>query len=224
LSNHQKNISNKDNKLFPIVTVIFLGSLGSGLWEFFLRDVSYFLLSWITSIADAMFSGFADSFYSDVGIAINPLLSFLVPIFFVMVVIAFPWIFTLIYYWQTSENMDDSEEVASNMIYEEYIPRRNKKLAVLYPAIAIIVTFLYGHILAADIHNLKSSNYLERSIEILRPHLIESKYYELRSEYRQVETRNQFKKLYIKLNKIGSKNEISLPDFSPLMIDNVPSK
>ena len=217
MSSNSQKIKSENRTLWPVVSVIFFGALGSGLWEFFLRDFSYFLLRWVTSIADVMFTGFADSFYSNVGKATNPLFTVLVPILVIVLLILVPWITTFRYYLQTSENVDELEVAEQKF-------KRYKFFAVFFPAISVIITLLYGHILVADIHNFKSSNYLDRTIEILRPHIATSKYYELRSEFRQVETRDQFENLYIKLNNIGYQKEVWLPEFRPLMIDKKPNK
>ncbi|EJG1830609.1 hypothetical protein ACUVJI_20455 [Vibrio parahaemolyticus] len=208
----------RNKKLLSLASIIFLGALGSGFWDLFLKDFLFFILRWSTDIADTLFNGFADSFYSDVGKATNPVLTVLGPFFVVVAIVGYMWVATVIYFTKTS---------ASN--YRHTSSRRARKrstvMSIFYPSAALFITFTYGHAFVTDVYNYKISNYLDRTIEILRPKISEEKHIELRALFRQIETRNQFQSLYFELNRLGSNNGVDLPDIEPLMVEsNSPSK
>ncbi|HCE3215920.1 TPA: hypothetical protein NGS02_004536 [Vibrio parahaemolyticus] len=198
-------------RVWSVMSIIFLGSLGSGLWDLFLKDSLFFILQWVTNIADSIFVGFADSFYSDVGKASQPMLTVLVPIFMVVAVIAFTWFNTVMYFVQSSKDYTPS-------------PNKSRKrvpfLSVFFPVMTCLITATYGHALVSDVYNFKVSNYVERSIEILRPGISESKYIELRAQYRQVETRDQFQELFNELINLEEQSNVVLPKFEPLMVQS----
>ncbi|EGQ9235333.1 hypothetical protein F8Y91_22900 [Vibrio alginolyticus] len=202
-----------NNKVWSIMSIIFLGSLGSGLWELFLKDVLFYTLQWITDIGDSLFSGFADGFYSDVGKASQSMLTILVPLIFVFAVIGFAWRNVILYFVQTSDDYNNEQSSLQSQPRE-----RTKFLSVFYPVMTLLITVTYGYALISDIYNYKVSIYTDRTIEILRPEISEDEYFKLRSLYRQVETREQFQYLFNELNRLGHLHAISLPKLEPLMV------
>lgn len=199
-------VNNSKNKFWSIFVIIFLGAIGSGLWDLFLRDILLNIVSVMISIADYLFVGYADSLYSQIGKGQNNggFLALLLPTLATLGVIIFPWLFYLKYFHITSINSSF----------------KNNKLAYLFIFFAITINILYSYRYFNTMFNYTAVTYIERSIEIVRPHINETEFIKLRAEYRSIETKKQFSSIYFKIIKIAELNNVKLPNFSPLLIAN----
>jgi len=193
-------VNNNKNKFWSIFVVIFLGAIGSGLWDLFLKDLLFSLVNVMVNVANYFFDGYADSLYSEVGKgqSYGGSLQLLWPIFLTVGIIMFLWRYYFIYFHRIPEK---------------------RKSGYFFLFLAILMTVLYSYKFFNSVFTYKAVNYIERSIEIVRPYINQKEFIKLRSEYRSIETKEQFSFIYFKLIKIEEQNEIKLPDFSPLLIE-----
>ena len=194
-------------RLKSIFFIILLGAIGSGFWDLFLKDFFEYVLNLLVVIADKIFIGYADSLYDDVGRGQTIHLLTITPIILISIIIIAPWIFTFRLFFPYVD--EDKTLIETSTKAMKYIS--------LIAAISILV--LYGSVFFDSAYTLKTANYIEQSIEIIRPAIDDKKHILLRSKYRSIDTFDEFKSLYLELQEIANTADKKLPDFSPLLID-----
>ncbi|MFV8462070.1 hypothetical protein ACNO7T_13030 [Vibrio campbellii] len=214
MNSEVKENKTQNSKLLSLGSIIFLGALGSGLWDLFLKDLFNKGLRFVISIADYLFSGFADSLYSSVGKGVVPLLDILFTIFMILAIIVTPWFLTYLVCSGRSKVQVTRREKPNRDIHKFRI--------VYYIVMSSTITMVYGHTLISGLNNFKTSIYTEQVLEIIRPYVEQSDYYQLRSQYRLISTRQGFQDLYFKINEIAYHSSLTLPKFEPLLIDELP--
>lgn len=63
--------------------------------------------------------------------------------------------------------------------------------------------------------------YMEQSIEIISPYISDLELKQLKSQYRQIDSRQKFQALNIRLIKLSHDNKVNLPNISLLKIEDV---
>lgn len=205
-------------KILSIMVVIFLGALGSGLWELFLKDILFYLLNFTLLLIHDIFNSFGNSLYSDVGKNISRLV--VLPAHLMLIfMIGFYW-FIALRFSRTVAKYDNDEYESEEINYDKsFLIRHIHKIKVINYIFAIFITIFYSYSIIESNNNFRSAIYLDQSIEILRPYISEDEFRLLRSEFRQIDTLNKFKILYMKVNEISYLKKIELPKYSPLLVE-----
>ncbi len=202
-------------KIISVLSIIFIGAIGSGLWDVLLKDVVFLIGEKFVDILTAFHSGYVDLLYEGVGEAKNKFL-YVPSMVFGGLIIASPFFlyFLLSALFEGMERYLGSKEEAAG---KAYIPA--EKFFVQHRRIIIIsAVFLYSIIAMQFLHQAiiwKSTRtavaHIERSLEIIRPALARTEYFQLRSEFRQVDTVEKLRFLLNKLNEIADLNGYTLP-------------
>ncbi len=210
--------------LITLIGILFGGVLGSFLWESYLSVFLKWLSSSSLKLLSSLFSGYLDSLHSGIGNDPSALLSFLPFLFLMITVISSPWVFLLIFRIETRHISKYVTEEESNKMYKDYISKDSYessiyyKKAVTYVAIAvgITATLVFGNILNKTGYIYEASSFVEKSIDILAPHLSNTETLELRAKYRLVDNAEQFYELEDILNEMALESNVKLPTFESI--------
>ncbi|WP_269517426.1 hypothetical protein [Alteromonas sp. BMJM2] len=194
-----------------VLGTIILGALGSGLWELLISD----LFSWLSltslELASHIFSGFRDDLYK--GVSDGAVVSFLklpatlIAIAMVMVpVFLFLRIFILSSFYQ-----NDDEQAENGQSKKRFITSRR----FLASTMAIIIV-TYFSIAFRYIYTAKAANFIEKSVDILAPHISVEKRLNLISNYKSIVDSSDYINVYSELRKLEKKHQVTLPDFEPI--------
>ncbi len=202
------------------VGALFLGALGSGLWDLVLKDVLSRLGNAVLSGISLVWGGYVDVLHGDIGKLEQDIL--ILPFFTVLsvVVMFIPWmmIFQLLRELsKLNDSLDRSQQLGLREVpVPEWSRRlRTKVLGVLVP-LSALTTLLFAVIAWQTLYTRGASNWAARSIEILAPHIAPQAQLELRSGLRRVDNAEKFYRLYGSLNSIAAQNGIVLPGFTPI--------
>ncbi|ARP40029.1 hypothetical protein K08M4_33520 [Vibrio syngnathi] len=211
---NQVRDSEKDSKKWKsIFGVIFLGALGSGFWEYFLKDFCIKVLDLTVTAASYLFSGFADSLYSNIGNGVGGFLPIFTPVIIMVMMILFPWVFTMKLYSVTKQM-----NVRTKKVDNDKLLKKIRFFKIATPLLSLLITLMYGHMLFESVYQYKTVHYIERTLEIVRPSVTPQEFLLLRSEYRQINSLEKFEDFYFKVSSVAKENSIELPQFSPLLI------
>ena len=206
-----------------VLATIVLGAIGSGLWEVVLSP----LFDWFSEIFlntfASMFSGYLDHLYEPVSREPGfSLLAFPALLLVVMIITA-PWfaiysIFRLANRIRgsiESPDRNEDEDLDEEAILKRVATLRRRTIIFLIPLIAAS-SIAYGEALFHTTHSWKAKIFIERSIEIISPHISAAEILRLRAEFRSIDSAEKFYKLEDTLRSIAKKNEISLPEFESI--------
>ena len=217
--------------ILSIFLIIFLGAIGSGFWEMFLKDFLFFILDYVLSIIYSIFGSYGNSLYSDVGKNVSNRLLLLPSLFLILGFIVFGWGMTFYYnkllhvYENLQDTVEQDEATLEDLEKDDkkipFILRHRYIIQKFIYLNAIFITISYSYTLIEATNNAKAATYIDRCIEILHPYITENEFLKLRSAFRQVDTLDEFKNLYKKINDIGIAKKIELPDYSPLLVDKL---
>jgi hypothetical protein len=202
-----------------VLGTIFLGALGSGLWELALRDIFTGLGNLTLRLISTIWGGYVDLLHKKVGKLSTDILS--LPTFSMVVVLILfgPWALISIQLKRISRlrNMvtkkDDQEEPNPEKLLKELDSLRKQVFRILIPLMAF-TTLSYAITFWQITYTRDAGNWAEQSIEILRPYMPEREYIKFRSDLRAVSTADQFYKLETKLQETARKSSIKLPEFT----------
>jgi hypothetical protein len=207
--------------LLAVVATIFLGAIGSGLWDVLLGPAFHKLSSLSLGIMFSLFHGYADHVYSHVSRDPMALLS-LFP-YMALVVgggIFFPWgaiVFMLRTITRAKKRIlphDEEEDVGLTPV--EMLKRLDKARKLVFTGLlplALISSLLYAEELIDTIHATDAYIFVDRSLEILAPHIDESQRLQLRAQLRSIESASDFYALEDSIRSIASTNHLKLPNF-----------
>jgi hypothetical protein len=209
-----------------IVGTLLLGALGSGLWEFVLRDIIVWAGNITLTFISSIWGGYVDLLHRDIGKLHQDL--FTVPLFAIVVVfIEFaPWVMIVGLLRRTSKlkvrltENDTNETVISEQwpekvdsISKDVADIRKKILRILVP-LAVLITFSYAISAWQLTYTRSAANWAERSTEILLPYVTQQEYMKLRSDLRAIEDAEHFYKFEKQLQDFAAKASIKLPAFT----------
>jgi hypothetical protein len=191
--------------ILGIIATIILGAIGSGLWERMLGP----LLDWITHATVGMYaslvSSYSDSIYEKAANGFheeNSLVLFTIFISFL------PMSYYFLLKKHPTEKNDKSEPIG--------IFIRSRKGYWLILALTITVTLGTSFTSLKLRHINETITFSLTSIEIIRPHISEQKYLELRSRYYSMRTTKEFRAIYSEIVSVAKEHSQRLPDYSPL--------
>ena len=194
-----------------ILGTIILGALGSGLWELFFSD----LLSWLglfsLEIASDLIAGFRDTLYEQVSNGAVFSLLKLPAMLTAMIFVMMPTVLLIrivvrhfVYNKKASEDREPSE------ITEE-LTRNNLKMSVASILVVVYIFAAFQYLYTAN-----AANFVEKSIDILAPHISEDKRLILQADYRSIKGAESYFAIYSELKHLEKKYSVTLPDFDPI--------
>jgi len=196
-----------------IVAAIFVGALGSGLWERVFAPLADWGLRWLLAGSGQLSMAYLNHLYSDVGRGLDENLSFLAFIATTTITVLFNLTATLllIAYRRIA---GPSVAFLRSLSSSHFLRHRMFRWAFI--TIGIFNVAVYSELTFATSYNHKTVVWLERSIEIVRPCILDSRYLELRAMYRSVSDAKAFFILWRDLNTISAQHHVRLPEFRPV--------
>lgn len=206
--------------LAAVMATIFLGAIGSGLWAGVLSPFVDVLTRTSLSLISSVFHGYLDHVYGSVSHNPAAQLAALPLILIVVVVIFISWAAPLaitsrlkrIQKEIESPNAENEETPTKGVLLEEVKKLRRSAARVWVPA-ALIITVMYSEELFVTFHGIRAALFIERSIEIIAPHVDEQERLKLRARFRSVEGASDFYELEDRLRAIAREHSAKLPDF-----------
>jgi hypothetical protein len=212
----EKNKNFTTKRFFSVIGIIFIGALGSGLWDIFLKDLVYNAGNLFVEISSHFYSGYIDSLYENVGKR-GSVLQYISSIFIITFIIFVP-VFYLIIFLRIYKRLkrsevseDDNKKIDFTTKLVISLMKSKKRIYVFILAITLPISLVYTNILIKEITNISANNYIERTLEIIRPNIEESQYILMRSEFRQIDNKEKFESLYFKIKGIALQENIKLP-------------
>ncbi len=190
-----------------LIGTIFLGAMGSGLWErvfsplfdklmeLSINSINFFFFTYKDSIYNEVSNGFHE-YYS---LQLWTLLLLLIPMLYVRILAIHP--------------VQKQEKKNLSFITLFLVSKKGYWFIVG-------ITFLVLAIMSFSMLRHKYINstitYATTSMEILKPYITEQEYILLRSQFFSISNSKQFENFYIKINDLAKKNTLELHDFNPL--------
>lgn len=219
-------------KLRQILMIIFLGSLGSGLWELFLKDLLFNFGNIFVIILSNLFSGYIDSLYENVGARGNGIV--VLPASLALVLMCFtPAILFIVAKTQIDKLIDlykklptdsrvENEKLLTEKVNESHRLFRNKDAAVknlrrikfFFLISSVLTGLIYMNTSITIFSEYKAHSVVERRLEILRPYIEEENFYQLRSDFRLINNVGTLQRIIDKTETIAVNNNLKMPEFS----------
>lgn len=217
------------NKLLSLFSVILIGAIGSGFWDFFLRDMIYYLGGIFVHFMNFIFAGYTDRLFENVGKQINGLI--LIPsIFIVTLIIMLPLIMYLLARIlrykivnsvntlsenNTEKTVIENVPVERFMLWIEAIAIKRRRLYMIIMLMpSIISSIVYTDVLVTEVTNSSAVTQMDRWLDILRPDINENEYYRLISEFRLVDDRKSYQDLVDKVQNYAINVSVKLPELA----------
>jgi hypothetical protein len=191
------------------VLTIFLGAIGSGLWERFLAPMGDWGFRQIITGSGRLSGAYLDHLYSEVGSGFHEhasnhlLLGATIGI--VLFNVAGILFFLAVRKLRRSGELPNLPDVLGNR-------------ALVWAAVlmATINACTYGETVFSDGIRQEAVVWVERSLEIVRPGVPDATFLELRARYRGVRDYATFIELWREINRIADANKILIPKLKPL--------
>ena len=200
-----------------ILGTILLGAIGSGIWDWILADALTLAGNAILRLFSTAFGGYLDALYKEVGKGpLYPMLNSLFTMFFMLILI-FPASAVLIINKKIKKlahqkNKSDDQGKNVDKKLEKAIKLFKFQLLPLFGILVVFITMQIWQV----VYSNSASSFVERSIDIISPHVSEIERKTLISEYRMISNADDFYKIENKLMKLASKNSLILPKFSSI--------
>ncbi len=225
----------KETKLYQTITssrwgkavlvglgTIFLGALGSGLWDVFLRDFLNLLAFSLLKVIGSVYSGYLDSLHADIADGCVDRFSTLPHMIIVVFVCMFPWMAI----WQLRRKARSYEakyatptQPHDTKTADEKVADTKKtvlKFTIIMSIFAVFITITYLVYAARVEYASRGAVYLDRSIDIIAPHIPATDVLRFRAAFRSIKTTVDFHKLDSELKEIAEKAKVELPKFRSL--------
>lgn len=211
--------NNRIKVIFGIISALFLGALGSGLWDLILRDIVVGLGNITLTMISTVWGGYVNLLHKDIGKLHGDLLSVPGFTFATVFLLLVPWILVMdtlrnisklhkkITEGKKSKPLSKEELLLKVNFYRKNILRAMIPLTVL---LTILVAVLFWQIT----YTRNAANWAERSIEILLPYVTAQEHNKFRSDLRAIENAEQFYTLEKHLQDTAAKASIKLPPFT----------
>ena len=219
------------NIFLSIIGTVILGAAGSAIWERFLSGFTDKIIVFLARGFSLISSSYSDYLFSSVGNGTKEIFSYHLYTFFIIIFLFFLSFspFIVLKQWRDmlekienykhkliNEKDDERSEdqILKQLLEKEYEVRRNKKIIkwIVIP-ISLFTVLLTISSTIKTFYTYSSINYLEKSFDILAPYIEEKEILKLRSEYRFIDSKDEFNNLNLKLKKIAEDANIDLPEF-----------
>jgi hypothetical protein len=202
---------------------IFLGAIGSGLWNLVLSHLFDWLMASVLTTTSNIFHSYVDTLHRNVGKGTTENFSTLPFLFILTSIICSAW-FLLLLLLRHIRRRERFLEVEKNEPMESisaptmhlYLSKAKRRLCLLGIPMAMVITVMYSSSGFEAIYNWKACIFAERAIEIISPHISSQKFLELRSMYRSVNDAKKFYALEDTLRQISNRFSVELPQFSSI--------
>lgn len=212
-----------------VFTTIFLGALGSGLWEIFLKDVFNYLGNTLLKLIGAVYSGFLDNLHADIARGDIDRYSLFPYIMLIVIFCCMPW-WLIVYSRYMMRSLDAEFDRMmlpdNNISIEERTERLIKRTGKLKNSVkilirtmlvlAVIITLNLISSATRDVYATSGAIYLDCSIEIVAPYISSTDVLQLRAAFRSIKTTADFHSLDLKLKQIAENAKVGLPKFNSI--------
>lgn len=204
--------------ILTLVATLFLGALGSGLWELILKDIFLGIGNQTLTLLSSLWSGYLDTLYQNVGKLQSDVL--LIPIFsfFVGAGVLGP-LYATQYLWRELASLErkasnsDRPDPTNILSIEQSIARVRRKIIRILLPLALVASAIFLVMTWQTLYTREASNWAERSIEIVAPHLKDDEHARLRASLRLISTAKEFSALRLALLSHAKEAGIELPEF-----------
>lgn len=208
--------------------VVFVGAIGSGVWERVLRPIWDAISRGLLTLLARTFHGYVDTLHRGIGTAQQDTFiaaaAFLIIWMFAYAQMLAPWIVWRSWRRQRQRSRDEedragaspTEKLARLQAELSKLEGRMPRMMKLLFAMSIAGTLLVAAITLRESYQRKACNYVERSIEILAPHVDAQQVLQLRAEYRNVNSAERFYALQAKLEGLAKQTKTEIPTFSAI--------
>jgi hypothetical protein len=205
--------TNKLGKIYSIFSVVFIGAIGSGVWDLFLKDLIFYAGEVFVNSMSSMYSGYFDRLFENVGVQSKALM-YLPSIFIVMLIIAAPF-FVYIKIRRMLRHIDEESNELNNSQSISFLFGLAKTKQRLFTSIIMVPLFLislmYTDLLIKSLTNVSAINNMERWLTVVRPYVKEKDYHLLVSEFRMINSRLSYQLLVNKIERYASEQSVLLP-------------
>lgn len=213
----------KKTRFRSFISILFVGFLGSGLWDFAFRDVSLVLGNFFANSMSIFYHDYLENLYKGAGDN-GELLNIFPSIIFILTIALLPAIylfyFTNFFRWSRIRSLSkiDYAEYEANNSKKTYnrilsfLLEKKIRFYLIILAFTIPLSILYLNLLVTESTKISAYKSVERDLEVIRPYVIEYEYYLLRSRFRLMNSRSDVKEIYLKIDSIGECNNITLPE------------
>ena len=200
--------------LLGIVGVVFLGAIGSGLWERVLSPA----VDWGYRTAIGAFgkaaTRYVDHLYSKVGYGLHErdaatLFAFVALTIVVVNLGAILWLVWL-------QNRLRTGTVISLQSIRLPVWSWRRPTFWIFLLMCAFNAVAYSESVLDDTYSFRTVVWTERSLEIVRPQIPDTEFVSLRAQYRSTEDARSFRVLWIRLTTIAAQHRIVLPKFVPV--------
>ena len=201
--NKKKTLSSYLKWLGGIIGVIFLGALGSGLWEKFLSPALLWLFEKVSSLSRHISSSFMDSVYQEISNGFHEFYS-VQTYTFIFIIIATGYVALLFLYIKIQKKKKEQPTT------KQTSPKKLKMYKITF-----WVCFIVGIVLSTL--NISEATYVNitttktlSNIEIISPAIEEKEYRKLKSEFHSMTSEKDYLELQKKIIEIAEKNNLRL--------------
>lgn len=204
-----------------VLSTILVGALGSGLWEILISD----LLSWFglasLEVISYIFSGFRDTLYYKVSdgalVLYMKLPAMLAAIIFVSLPLFSLYKFGLrdrIFY----THYPTTKRYVTTVKNEDNSKGGFKKPSIINFRVSVLGAFViaYAFLAFSSLYTARAANFIEKSMDIIAPHISNDKRLNLIATYRSVNDSESYMVMYSELKALEKELQIELPDFTPI--------
>ena len=206
--------------LFGLVGVVFLGAVGSGLWDRALSPAADWASRAVVGALGEAATRYVNHLYSRIGYAQHSEYeSNLLYTAFIVVVVVSCLFFLPYFVWvqRRLRRMAPAPNLPVPKSLDRFIRTRAALAVVLLMAAFNVVA--YSELLLSSKYTSRTVVWIERSLEIVRPQIADTTFWSLRAQYRSTTDREAFRTLWIRLTAIAALHKIVLPSFTPIGID-----
>ena len=192
------------------IGTVFVGAIGSGLWELFLRDAVNRVFTSLASGVGSIFSSYLDSLHENIGKAYQNEMTALPFILCVAIIVGMN-LLGLIYLIKVRSTAPRSTAKSAALRAAPSFRDKRFWLMVIMMTVNIVA---YSSLALSTSYRIRAVVWTERSIEIIHPHVSDAEFLKIRAEYRSVDGAAAFYSLHEHLLQIASQAKIKLPDFA----------
>lgn len=203
----QINVSKLLKVALGIVATIFLGAIGSGVWERFLGPA----LDWLTKVSVGAFAwghtSYRDSIYANAAKGFHEAHSLAL---YTVVLGLLPLAYLLLLRRHPTERLPPGSTTSTR----EFV--RSRKGYWFIAALTAVVFVMVSFSALRLRHINETITYSLATFEIVRPYVGEDRYKQYRSRYFSMKTASEFDAIHSEIRQIAQDQKLQLPEYEPL--------
>ncbi len=186
-----------------IIGTIFLGAIGSGLWERFLSPLADSLVILSVEFVNTIFKSYKDGIYETASLGFHESYSLMLFVIYVMVL---PFLYLRLLKTHPATKNESSE-------YDKKLGGflRSEKGYIFLLILTVTVTISSLFIFTKIIYTNQVITYSMRSLDIVKPYIPSEEHNKLVSTFYQVRNTDDFHKFNKIIQEIAEKNSLRLP-------------